>query len=793
MQVRIRPLTLAIALGLSLANGSSLQTDFPPVFELSSLDGSTGFRLDGMDSVRAGQRVNIAGDINGDGIGDLIIGAFAATPHGSYSGSSYVVFGSSAGFASNIQLSTLDGSTGFRLDGVKANDRAGVSVSGAGDVNGDGIDDLVIGASGADPNGNYSGSSYVVFGKTSAFASSMDLGALDGSTGFRLDGVAANDLSGYSVAGAGDINGDGIDDLVIGAVGNPNGTSSGNAFIVFGKTDAFASSLNLSTLDGSTGFRLDGVAAYDYAGRFPSGTGDINGDGIGDLIIGAFGADPNGAYSGSSYVVFGKTDAFASSMDLSALDGSTGFRLDGVAAYDFSGHSVSGAGDINGDGIDDLIIGAYRASPNGNYSGSSYVVFGKTTAFTSSMDLSTLDGHTGFRLDGVAAGDFAGYSLGGLGDINGDGIDDLIIGADGASPNGSYSGSSYVVFGKTGVFASSMDLGTLDGNTGFRLDGVQPQDFSALSVHGAGDINNDGIGDLIIGAPRAPNGSNSGRSYLVFGRRTSAAVNNPTRGLYWDRSRNGQGFDLQRSGPNWFLLLYTYRNDNSPLWYLGTGNVSNGVFSGMASQFDYATGRDPKAQAIPGTGGPVHIDFTQPAVAGSAACNDGTDRTTATLEGAFHFDLDGAAGDWCVEPFQFGVGTAATDFTGSWFNSDDPGWGLTLYTKQSATPGGTDLVVVLYYYDAAGKPRWSLGVVLDADLSNDVNVDMSQFTGFCPTCTPVDPVGTMSGTMKLTLTNPSTSLTGGNKATINVDFLGAPGGQWLRTDSPIRELSDLAR
>jgi hypothetical protein len=134
----------------------------------------------------------------------------------------------------------------------------------------------------------------------------------------------------------------------------------------------------LAGLDGRNGFRLDGVAELDQSGRAVSAAGDINGDGIDDLIIGAYRADPSGDDSGSSYVVFGRNaGGFASAIHLSTLDGSTGFRLDGVAAENLSGITVSVTGDINGDGIDDLIIGAHLADPDGvNLAGSSYVVYG---------------------------------------------------------------------------------------------------------------------------------------------------------------------------------------------------------------------------------------------------------------------------------------------------------------------------------------------------------------------------------------------------------------------------------
>jgi len=301
------------------------------------------------------------------------------------------------------------------------------------------------------------------------------------------------------------------------------------------------------------------------------------------------------------------------------------------------------------------------------------------------------------------------------------------------------------------------------------------------------------MGPVAIGKPRTPGISTAFLEDAGWGNEQTAVITpDPSRGLYWNRALNGHGFDLQRSGSNWFLLMYSYRDDNTPLWYLATGTVTNGVFSGTASQFDYDANRSTeKAQAIPGTGGPVTIDFSAASTANAAACQDGTDRSTATLLGVFNFDLDGTAGQWCVEPFQFGTGPAVTDFTGSWFNSTDSGWGLTIYTKQSATAGATDLVVVLYYYDADGMPRWALGVLLGADLSQEVTVDMSQFTGFCPTCTPVNPDSAQSGTVRLLLSSPSTTASSGNTANISVDFLGAPGGQWVRSDTDIQELSDL--
>ncbi|MFW9264513.1 cadherin-like domain-containing protein, partial [Nostoc sp. CALU 546] len=157
---------------------------------------------------------------------------------------------------------------------------------------------------------------------------------------------------------------------------------------VFGSNSGFDAQINLSSLDGSDGFVINGITDRDYSGGSVSSAGDINGDGFDDLIIGALRADPNGqSAAGSSYVVFGSNSGFDAQFNLSSLDGSNGFVINGIAAFDLSGSSVSSAGDINGDGFDDLIIGAIGADPNGqNIAGSSYVVFGFQTTATTNED-----------------------------------------------------------------------------------------------------------------------------------------------------------------------------------------------------------------------------------------------------------------------------------------------------------------------------------------------------------------------------------------------------------------------
>ncbi len=525
----VRRHAFALLVATALLTVATAQAS-PPI-ELSDVaSGTGGFVINGIDAFDlSGFSVSAAGDVNGDGLADLIVGAQWADANGeNNAGESYVIFGKTDGTA--VDLSTIaSGTGGFIINGFDADDHSGVSVCGAGDVNGDDLADLIVGARDANPGGaSQGGVSYVVFGKADGAAVELSAVAM-GTGGFAINGVDAFDFSGFSVSGAGDVNGDELADLIVGARNANSGGNidAGESYVVFGKADGAAVELSAVAM-GTGGFVINGIDAYDSSGISVSGAGDVNGDGLADLIVGADRADPGGrGYAGESYVVFGKASGTAVELSVVA-SGTGGFVINGINGSggggelppvgDRSGGSVSGAGDVNGDGLADLIIGAREADPGGDsLAGESYVVFGKADG--TAVELSAIvSGTGGFVINGIDPSDRSGSSVSGAGDVNGDGLADLIVGAWAASPGGdSRAGESYLVFGKAD--GTPVELSTIaSGTGGFVINGIDVADYSGISVSEAGDVNGDGLADLIIGAERADPGGDSfsGESYVVF-------------------------------------------------------------------------------------------------------------------------------------------------------------------------------------------------------------------------------------------------------------------------------------
>jgi hypothetical protein len=472
----------------------------------------------------AGYSVADAGDVNKDHYQDILIGAYGADQSGKTdAGAVYLIFGSPGRSTSTINAASDFTPRGIKISGAATYDRWGCSVSGAGDINKDDIDDFIIGGCQYSPPSRlYGGAAVVIFGKTSGWAD-IDLASFtSGSVGFWIWGAAAGDQCGKAVSGAGDVNGDGASDVIIGCdwASSFNKSQAGASYVVFGHSTTFTT-IDLSGFNpGAEGFRISGATASDFSGFSVSGVGDVNGDGFGDVIIGAFTYDrPNGAVDcGAAYVIFGHSTATAfTDIDLAALPSSQGFRITGAEANDRVGAFVRSAGDFNHDGFDDILVGS-----TGN---KAYVLFGHSiSTIFANVDLATFAaGTAGFVVSGN--GDL-GYGVSGGTDINNDGVDDLAI----AAPTASANGVVYVLYGRAQLQWANLNvLAGLPGVSGYRIIGAVAASSGGWAVSLVGDFDGDGVGDVLVGTQYAdpPGLIDAGAAYLVYGE-LSAPTSQPS-------------------------------------------------------------------------------------------------------------------------------------------------------------------------------------------------------------------------------------------------------------------------
>jgi FG-GAP repeat len=341
------------------------------------------------------------------------------------------------------------------IPGETADDNFGFSLARAGDLNGDGVDDLAVGAIYNDQGGSAAGKVSIFFGGR-PFDTGRDL---------DLVGEAADDHFGVSVAGAGDVNGDGFDDLIVGArLNDRNGSAAGAAYIFFGGP----------SMDAVPDVVLVGEAADDWFGQSVAGAGDVNGDGYADVIVGAPYNDRNGSAAGAAYLFLGGP----------RMDNVPDLILTGEGADDQFGWSVGGGGDVDGDGLDDMVVGA-RLYPDTLANGRAYLFLGGRPP----------DGTPDVLLDGEAVGDWFGSVVAVLPDMNGDGRAEIGVGAPFADPVvGSVllnaAGKAYVYLGAS----------PLSKDPSLVLHGTQSDEQLGNDLRGAGDVNGDRRGDLLVGS-----------------------------------------------------------------------------------------------------------------------------------------------------------------------------------------------------------------------------------------------------------------------------------------------------
>jgi hypothetical protein len=501
------------------------------------------------DALGAGGPNGVAyGDINGDGLDDLIVGAPGASPMSrTDAGEVVVIYGSAALPATQLDLVASPGTLGeTHIVGAAAGNETGTSVAAA-DLNGDGFDDILIGASGVSTE---KGAAYIIYGSASkpgaasGTGSVLDLSDAVGANGeTRINGFQDGARLGNALA-AGDVNGDGYDDLIIGSHYSDGtaGMDSGEAYIVYGGavkpgTVALSGSVVVLETPGASGdTRIRADDAGDYLGESVT-AGDINGDGYDDVIVGATGSNTAGSNAGEAFVIYGGStkpgaaELSGSILDLGSAVGSNGeTRIRGAGEGDGVAGSLA-SGDVNADGYDDLIIGAPQTEkPLPDTEGLAYVLYGAPvklgtpTGSGSVVNFSDSAGSYGeTRIIGAVDGMLTGSSVG-AGDVNGDGFDDVVVGARFASPGGrTQAGTVSLVFGglvKPGVAAgagSVLDLASA--SPGVAVLGADVGGGLGFGAVAGGDMDSDGFSECVTAAPDGSPSSRAGAGYVaaVFG------------------------------------------------------------------------------------------------------------------------------------------------------------------------------------------------------------------------------------------------------------------------------------
>jgi len=440
--------------------------------------------------------VSGAGDVNGDGYADVIVGAPA---YGLLdNGAAFVFLGSAAGIADGDPTTAA-----ARLISGESGANLGSHVAGAGDVNGDGHADVIVGAPAHGPLDG--GAAFIFVGGASA----IDDGT-PGTAATLLESDQIDAYLGYSVSGAGDVNADGYADVIVGAAWYDAGESDeGAAFVFLGGGAGIA--------DGnptSASAQLESDQAGAQLGYSVSGAGDVNGDGYADVIAGAPFYDAGQNDEGAAFVFLGSASGVADGNPSNAAA-----QLESDQADAVLGSSVSGAGDLNGDGYADVIAGAYLYDAGENNEGAAFVFHGGSMGIADGSPA-----NAAARLESDQAGAGLGRSVSGAGDVNGDGYADVIIGAP------SFDAGEGIGEGAAFVFHGSA-TGVADGSpatAAAQLESDQADANLGWSVAGAGDLNADGYADVVAGAYLYDAGRvDEGAAFVFLGSASGIADGNP--------------------------------------------------------------------------------------------------------------------------------------------------------------------------------------------------------------------------------------------------------------------------